>query len=98
MKNALQRKAGEFARTHFAASPIAAQLLDLTSEVGELAKAYLEATDYGKRPPVDTAGARDELGDVFYSFLVIANHLEVNIDDLLDATLDKYAQRVVRRE
>jgi len=93
MANAAQRKVREFVAASGFATSLEAHVLDLASEVGELAKAWLEATGYGKRAVNDVRAMRDELGDALYSLLVVANQLEVDVDELLDTTLNKYAQR-----
>ncbi len=75
------------------ASP-AHRLLDLTSEVGELAKEHLKATDYGRvefRP--DEAWA-SELGDVLFALGCLANATDVDLGSALETVLAKYRDRV----
>jgi len=69
------------------------QLLDLASEVGELAADACAATDYGTGDgEVDVK--RDEIGDALFSLLVFANSLDVDADAALDAALAKYERRI----
>ena len=44
-----------------------ARMLDLSSEVGELAKEVLKATGYGTRPLAPTPSMEEELGDCLAS-------------------------------
>lgn len=69
------------------------QLLDLASEVGELASDACAATDYGTGDgEVDVK--RDELGDALFSLLAFANSLDVDADAALDEALAKYEHRI----
>ena len=69
------------------------QLLDLASEVGELAADACAATDYGQGSE-DVAVKRDELGDALFSLLVFANSMDVDADAALDEALEKYERRI----
>ena len=57
--------------------------LDLVSEVGEVAKELLLATDYGKRPfqpSLSRPHLTDEMGDVLYSLCLLATAVNVDLD------------------
>jgi NTP pyrophosphatase (non-canonical NTP hydrolase) len=69
------------------------QLLDLASEVGELAADACAATDYGMGDG-DVDVKRDEIGDALFSLLAFANSLDVDADDALDEALAKYERRI----
>lgn len=69
------------------------QLLDLASEVGELAADACAATDYGTGDG-DVAVERDEIGDALFSLLMFANSLDVDADAALDEALAKYERRI----
>lgn len=68
--------------------------LDLVSEVGEIAKALLEASAYGRSPVVPDEELAGELGDAFYSLLALAESLELDLEDALQTALDKYEARL----
>jgi len=70
------------------------RMLDLTSEVGELAKEILLATDYGNRKFYPTEAWADELGDVFFSLICLANTTDVNLLKSLSNALAKYQARL----
>jgi NTP pyrophosphatase (non-canonical NTP hydrolase) len=68
------------------------RVLDLASEVGELATDVNESTDYGA-----TGGAavdRDELGDALFCLLALADELEYDAGAALDEALEKYEARI----
>ncbi len=69
-------------------------LLDLLAETGELAKALLNASDYGKKAPPATPEIEEELGDALYSLLAFAEALGINAQAALQAALKKYARRI----
>ncbi|CAN5872284.1 nucleotide pyrophosphohydrolase [soil metagenome] len=93
----MQRRVADLVARHGIEAPVQARLLDLTSEVGELAKELLEATKYGRESlvePPDSWG--DELGDVLFSLVCLANSTDVNLTTALQGALDKYDERLRR--
>jgi len=92
-----QDSVARFVEAHRLEIPVQARLLDLVSEVGEIAKEILKSTHYGRehfRPTQDWAS---ELGDVFFSLICIANSTGVNLEDALKQALKKYEQRLARK-
>lgn len=88
-----QDRVATFVDRHGLEAPPAYRLLDLTSEVGELAKDAAESTDYGSKPErIDVA--EDEIGDVLFSTLALAESLGVDANDALDVALAKYEERM----
>lgn len=92
--NALQTKVRSFAAEHRLGSSVEVRLLDAMSELGEVAKDILRASDYGKRPFTPSAALRDELGDVFFSLLCMANDTGVDVQHAVEAALAKYERRI----
>ena len=72
----------------------ASHVLDLVSEVGELSKLVLEATDYGQEPLDLSRDFAGEVGDAAYSLLTLATVLDVDVEDALRAALEKYESRI----
>ena len=75
--------------------PPLANLARLFEECGELARAVNQA--YGPKllkPGEGQAAAREELGDVLYVLLVLANSLGIDADDALAEVLRKVQGRV----
>jgi NTP pyrophosphatase (non-canonical NTP hydrolase) len=90
-----QQTVANFVAEHGIEAPVQARLLDLSSEVGELSKEYLKSTDYGRKPfekPPDDW--QDELGDVLFSLVCLANGTGVNLETALQRALDKYEDRL----
>lgn len=88
-----QRTVAAFVEEHVLEAPPAYRVLDLTSEVGELAKEVNESTAYGATP-ADVDAAVDELGDALFALLALAESLEIDADDALEAALAKYRSRL----
>ena len=73
------------------------RLLDLVSEVGELAKDANTSTGYGTEPE-ELALASDEIGDVLFATLALADSLEVDAEAALEEALEKYERRMDANE
>ncbi len=67
--------------------------IDLVSEVGELGKELLKATDYGTKEFSKTDNMESEIGDVLFSLTCIANSLEINLEQALIGSMKKYQSR-----
>jgi NTP pyrophosphatase (non-canonical NTP hydrolase) len=89
-----QQRVAAFARRYDLLHDPATHVLDLISEVGEVAKEVLLATDYGKRAPLFRRELVNELGDAFYSLLVLAETCGVDAGDALKVALEKYERRL----
>ena len=92
-----QRKVATFAQHQQLDAPAFARLLDVASEVGELAKEMLTVTDYGRHPFVPSDGWQAELGDVLYALLSLANVTHVDMERALDDAMDRYGRRIAAR-
>ena len=93
-KLTLQQAVAQFCNENSLALSLENQVLDLALEVGELAKEVLKASNYGAQQVSVTSAMQQELGDVLYSVLVIANWLGIEAHDLVQNTLDKYQMRI----
>ena len=88
-----QARVAEFLDDNDMRAPPAYRLLDLASEVGELAKNVNESTEYG----ADAAAAdveRDELGDALFCLLALADELDYDASAALAESLAKYEARL----
>jgi NTP pyrophosphatase (non-canonical NTP hydrolase)/8-oxo-dGTP pyrophosphatase MutT (NUDIX family) len=92
-----QRKVADFADAAGMRASAEARVLDLVSEVGEVAKEVLKGSDYGDQPFDPPPGWADELGDAFFSLACLANATNVDLDQALDGALAKYRERLTRR-
>jgi len=88
-----QQRVATFLDDHDLETPPTYRLLDLTSELGEVAKEVTESTDYGSDPEA-IAVAEDEIGDTLFSLLALCSELGVDADDALDTALEKYDGRL----
>jgi NTP pyrophosphatase (non-canonical NTP hydrolase) len=92
--SSLQRTVASFVGEAGIEAPVEARLLDLVSEVGELAREVLDATNYGRAPFRPPDGWSGELGDAFFSLICLANSTGVDLEAALDGALDKYRRRL----
>ena len=88
-----QTRATQFAQNHNLQHTPSVYALDLMSELGEVAKEILLATDYGQTTPQFDNKLADELGDALYSLCLLASAADIDLDAAFDATLLKYQQR-----
>lgn len=93
---AVQRAVADFAEQAGLKASTEAGVLDLASEVGELAKEVLKGSRYGREPYSTTAGWIEEMGDVFFALLLLANSTGVSLEEALDTTLAKCRERLAR--
>ena len=89
-----QEQATTFAKTHDLLHAPQTHALDLVSEMGEVAKELLLATDYGVRPFQSHPHLTNEMGDVLYSLCVLATAVNVDLDEALAGALAKYQKRM----
>ncbi len=94
--NELQTTVADFVAAHGLETPICARLLDLVSEVGEVAKETLKGSAYGQVPFECPPGWASELGDVLFSLFCLANSTGVDLDAELVAALGRYSERLAR--
>lgn len=71
-------------------------VLDLVSEVGEMAKELLKESNYGRSRQTRESDIALEIGDVIYSLCVIANNCNVDLEDALVTAITKMEQRLAR--
>jgi NTP pyrophosphatase (non-canonical NTP hydrolase) len=93
MKN-IQQRIKEFTDTHNLNSPAEVRMLDLVSEAGEVAKEIIKSTDYGTKEFQLRPELKSELGDLLFSLTVLANQLDIDLDEALDIVLQKYEKRL----
>jgi NTP pyrophosphatase (non-canonical NTP hydrolase) len=88
-----QRRVAAFIAAHDLSGTTEFRLLDLVSEVGEMAKDAAESTGYGESPG-DVEVRTDEIGDALFSLLAVAESLDVDASAALDEALEKYEARM----
>jgi NTP pyrophosphatase (non-canonical NTP hydrolase) len=88
-----QDRVSAFVAEHDLDGPLAYRLLDLTSELGELAKEANESTGYGDDPTAVEL-PDDELGDALFSLLALCDRADVDAEDALESAMAKYESRL----
>ena len=89
----MQNKVKQFNSKYM--QPLSAEnrMLDIQSEVGELAKEVLKSTDYGTKNFTITPDLKMELGDAIYSLLSFASEHNINAEECLTMVINKYENR-----
>lgn len=93
----MQNKVKEFNENkscHKVPMPVYARILDIQSEMGELAKEYLKHSKYGTIDFELEEEFQMEFGDVLYSLLSLADELNINAEECLDRAIKKYQARI----
>lgn len=88
-----QQHVAEFLDENDLEAPPEFRVLDLTSEVGEIAEDVAESTEYGEFPD-QVAIKRDEIGDALFALLALATRVDVDAGDALDEAIEKYRERI----
>ena len=94
---AFQRAVAHFVEAHALEAPPAIRLLDLVSEAGEVAKELLTGTRYGREEFRPGAAWAEELADLVFALVCVANSTGVNLEAALDDALSRYAARLAER-
>ena len=97
----MQNKVKEFnekRNCHLDPMPVYARLLDIQSELGELAKEYLKHSNYGVDPFELDEEFKMEYGDVLYAFLSLAEELNIDANQCIDKVIDKYNARIAKNK
>ena len=92
--HAAQQAVADFVQRHGLETDVEHRLLDLVSEVGELAKEVLKGTQYGRVPAALAPNWQTELGDVLFSLFCLGNTTNVDLESALREALEKYEQRL----
>ncbi len=82
-----------FVRENGLSADARARYIDLVSEVGELGKEILKATDYGLLPFEASDAFADEMGDCVFSLLCLCDTAGIDAQAALDAAIAKYKAR-----
>jgi len=87
----------EFIAQHHLETQPAFCLLDIMSELGEVAKELLKATDYGRRPGnPDAERMRDEIGDLMFAVAYLSTLYDVDPEAAMWDSVRKFERRLER--
>ena len=92
-ENNWQARAYEFSLQHNLDHPAGVYALDVMSELGEVAKEILLATNYGTQESQFRDELAGELGDLLYSICLLATASDVDLEEAFARTLEKYSRR-----
>ena len=95
--NQMQQQVADFVAQNRLETDVVHRLLDVMSEVGELSKEVLKASSYGSQPFVPGAAWKDELGDVIFSLICVANTTRVDVEEAVQGALQKYRGRISQK-
>ncbi|MDZ7701687.1 MAG: MazG-like family protein [Halobacteriales archaeon] len=90
-----QARVAAFVEAHDLQADPAHRVLDLASEVGEVAKEVNRSTAYGATD--DVAVAADEIGDTLFALLALAEAVDVDAGEALESAIAKYEARLEER-
>ncbi|MBQ0733519.1 MazG nucleotide pyrophosphohydrolase domain-containing protein [Aquimarina celericrescens] len=96
-RNSIQELVKDFVLKNKYETTIEIRMLDLLSELGELSKELIISSNYGKLEISTEEKIKDEFGDVLFSLICIANLLEINMEQQIIKTLDKYKKRLITK-
>ena len=90
----IQKKVDEWVQAHGGYWPPLSMLASITEEVGELAREinHLE----GHKPKKAQKGELligEELADILFSIVCVANHYQIDLDEKFKDVLEKYKNR-----
>lgn len=93
----MQQTVRNFIQIHNLQTDPHTRYIDLISEIGELGKELVKATNYGKAPYQQTANAAAELGDCMFSLLALCDAMDIDAQDALAGALAKYQKRFAEK-
>lgn len=90
----IQEKVKEFCKKYNLEAPPEHRVLDAMSELGEVAKEILKMSNYGREKLKFRKEINNELGDLLFSLITIANYFNVDLEEALNMVLEKYEKRL----
>lgn len=85
----------DFIAKHHLETQPAFSLLDIMSELGEVAKELLKGTDYGRRPgDADAARMREEIGDLMFAVAYLSTLYDVDPEAAMWDSVRKFERRL----
>ncbi len=83
-------------RYHLETQP-AFSLLDILSELGEVAKELLKGTDYGrKEDTTDPTRMREEIGDLVFAVAYLCTLYDVDPEEAMWESVRKFERRLLK--
>ena len=74
--------------------PPLSMLASIMEEVGELAREINNLESYKKKKTTETKGSLgEELGDLIFSIICLANYHKIDLEDVFKKAVEKYTRR-----
>jgi len=78
--------------------PPLSMLASIVEEVGELAREINNLEGYKTRKTTETKSSlSEELGDLIFSIVCVANYYKIDLEDIFKKTVEKYTKRDITR-
>jgi NTP pyrophosphatase (non-canonical NTP hydrolase) len=85
----------DFITQHHLETQPAFSLLDILSELGEVAKELLKGTNYGRgEDNTDAAGMREEIGDLMFAVAYLCTLYNVDPEEAMWESVRKFEKRL----
>jgi NTP pyrophosphatase (non-canonical NTP hydrolase) len=96
--NMFQKKIDEFIKKHGGYWPPLSMLSAIIEEVGELAREINHLEGYKpKKKTETTSDLGEELADLIFAIICMANHYNINLELKLKQIIQKYNERDAKR-
>ena len=93
----MEKLVKDFNEKYMRKLPANIRMLDITSEVGELAKEVIKCQDYGETEFKTSPDLKMELGDCLYSLISFAFECDIDPADALSEAIEKYQKRFTKK-
>ncbi|WEL23994.1 MazG nucleotide pyrophosphohydrolase domain-containing protein [Candidatus Nanohalovita haloferacivicina] len=88
-----QNRVSEFLEENDMQAPPEFRIMDFISEAGEIVKDAVKTAEYGgAREKLDVK--EDEIGDVLFSILAVADSLDIDAEKAFERAMEKYERRI----
>jgi len=90
----LQEQVQLFCLNHGLVASPEHRLLDIQSELGEVAKEMLTGSDYGSKPLEVSPALKEELGDLVFAIMQFASSQNIDLEEAVRDVMKKYEKRI----
>ncbi|QKQ98792.1 nucleotide pyrophosphohydrolase [Candidatus Nanohaloarchaea archaeon] len=91
-----QNRVSEFLEENDMQAPPEFRIMDFISEAGEIVKDAVKTADYGEARE-DLKVKEDEIGDVLFSILAVADALDIDAEKAFESAMEKYEERIAEK-
>ena len=93
----MEKLVKDFNEKYMRKLPANIRMLDITSEIGELAKEVIKCQDYGETEFKTSPDLKMELGDCLYSLISFAFECDIDPAGALSEAIEKYQKRFTKK-